>query len=117
MKHSLSRRCLQQILRQAGGVKHGKLKNEINEAIDKGSLPSHITEVLHAVREIGNFAAHPEKDDATGTILPVEVGEAEWNLDVIEALFDFYYVQPALTAARKTALNEKLEKAGKEPIS
>lgn len=62
---------------------------------------------------IGNFAAHPEKSQSTGQIVPVEPREAESNLAVLEALFDFYYVQPAQLAKKKTQLDAKLKDAGK----
>ena len=65
---------------------------------------------------IGNFAAHPIKSKHTGEVLPVEPGEAEWNLDVLESLFDFYYVQPATLKAKKDALSKKLKEAGKSPV-
>jgi hypothetical protein len=51
-----------------------------------------------------------------GEILPVEPGEAEWSLDVLEQLFDFYYVQPALTAKKRDEMNKKLQEAGKPPM-
>jgi hypothetical protein len=79
-------------------------------------LPSHIEESLGAVRNIGNFAAHPIKSKSTGEIVPVEPGEAEWNLDTLELLFDFYFVAPAKTKARRDALNKKLSDAGKPPV-
>jgi hypothetical protein len=56
------------------------------------------------------------KSQSTGEILPVEPHEAEWNLDVLEALFDFFYVQPAIIAKKKTQLNAKLQDAGKPPM-
>ena len=56
------------------------------------------------------------KSTVTGAIVDVEEGEAEWNLDVLESLFDFYFVQPALTAKRKAVLNQKLKEAGKPEI-
>lgn len=109
---ALSRRCLQAILREQGF--HDKsLYKEIQNAIDNGKLPSHIVDSLDAVRSIGNLAAHPTKDTNTGEILPVEPGEAEWNIETLEFLFDFIYVQPARTRKRKEALNEKLKAAGK----
>jgi hypothetical protein len=52
----------------------------------------------------------------TREIVPVEPGEAEWNLDVLESLFDFYFVAPARTKARRDALNKKLADAGKKPL-
>jgi hypothetical protein len=113
---ALSRRCLQLLLRDEAKVKHLDLFKEIQELLDRGTLPSHIVEVLDAVRNIGNFAAHPIKSQSTGEIVPVEPGEAEWNLDVLESLFDFYFVAPARTKARKHALNKKLADAGKPPL-
>ncbi len=62
---------------------------------------------------IGAFAAHPIKSKASGEIIDVEPGEAEWNLDVLESLFDFYFTQPALLKKKREALNTKLKEAGK----
>jgi hypothetical protein len=113
---ALSRRCLQHILRAAGKVKHANLSSEIDEIIGRNQLPSQISEALDAIRNIGNFAAHPMKSTQTGDIIDVEPGEAEWNLDVIEALFDFFYVQPAILKKKRDALNAKLTAAGKPPM-
>lgn len=113
---ALSRRCLQHLLRETAKVKSGNLVDEIQEVIDAGKLPSHIVESIDAIRQIGNFAAHPTKSKASGEVLPVEPGEAEWNLDVLEALFDFYFVQPAVIKKKRDALNEKLGQAGKKPM-
>ena len=113
---ALSRRGLQHILRGKANVKHSDLYQEIQEILNKNMLPSHVAESLDAVRNIGNFAAHPLKSKSTGEIVDVEAGEAEWNLDVIEALFDFFFVTPAKILAKKTALNQKLIDLGKPPI-
>lgn len=110
---ALSRRCLQNLLREVTKVKPSNLSSEIQEVIDSKTLPSHLSESIDAIRNIGNFAAHPNKSDKAGEIIDVEPGEAEWSLGVIEGLFDFYFVQPAKMKARKEALNKKLEAAGK----
>jgi len=107
---------LQLVLRDEAKVKPQDLSKEIQELLDRGTLPSHIAESLDAVRNIGNFAAHPIKSKSTGEIVPVEAGEAEWNLDVLESLFDFYFVGPARTKARKAALDAKLSDAGKPKL-
>ncbi|HEY5591893.1 MAG TPA: DUF4145 domain-containing protein [Paludibacter sp.] len=112
---ALSRRCLQSILHQQGFADKS-LFNEIQKVIDSGKIPSHIAESLDALRNIGNFAAHPMKDTSSGEVLPVEPGEAEWNLETLEFLFDFFYNQPAKTKKRKEALNEKLKQAGKPEL-
>jgi hypothetical protein len=113
---ALSRRCLQNLLREKAGVTPSDLFKEIQQVLDSGRLPSHIAEAVDGIRNIGNFAAHPQKSKTTGEILPVEPGEALWNLDVLEALFDFFYVQPDLLAKRRAALNAKLAEAGKPPM-
>ena len=113
---ALSRRCLQQLLREAANVKPSDLSKEIQQVLDSGKLPSHIAEAIDAIRHTGNFAAHPIKTQTTGEIVPVEPGEAEWNLDVLESLFDFYFVQPALLKKKRDALNLKLKDVGKYPM-
>ncbi len=110
---ALSRRCLQLLLREAGGVKPASLAKEIQEVIDSNQLPSHLSHSIDAIRNIGNFAAHPSKSKSTGEIVPVEPGEAEWILDVLEMLFDFYFVQPEKTRLKREALNKKLSDLGK----
>jgi len=113
---ALSRRCLQNLLRERAGVKKSNLSDEIEQAISSKQLPSPLSDAIDAVRNIGNFAAHPIKSTHTREIVDVEPGEAEWLLDVLEGLFDFYFVQPARLKAKKDALNKKLKEAGKPPM-
>ena len=113
---TLSRRCLQNLLREIAKVKPSNLESEIQEIIDNKSLPSYLSESLDAVRVIGNFAAHPIKSKSTGEIVPVEKGEAEWQLDVLERLFDFYFVQPNIINQKRNNLNKKLQDAGKPQL-
>jgi hypothetical protein len=110
---ALSRRCLQNILRSKLNVKKADLAKEIQEVIDKGLLPADLLESIDAIRNIGNFAAHPIKSQSSGEIVDVELGEAEWNLDVLELLFDYLFVRPELVRKKKEALNIKLSDAGK----
>jgi len=107
---------LQNVLRTAAGVKPADLYDEIQQVIDSKTLPTTIADSIDAVRVVGNFAAHPIKSKSTGEIVDVEPGEAEWNLEVLESLFDFYYVLPAKAKAKKDALNKKLVDAGKAPL-
>jgi hypothetical protein len=112
---ALGRRCLQNLLRDYVGIKikSGNLADEIQEVIDSGKLPSDLTESIDAVRNVGNFGAHPMKCTQSGEILDVEPGEAEWTLDVLEELFDFYFVRPEQRKKKRDALNLKLQAAGK----
>ena len=79
-------------------------------------LPTHLAEDVDAIRHLGNFAAHPIKSTNTGEVVDVEPGEAEWLLGLLEGLFDFYFVQPAISKRKRDALNAKLKDAGKPPM-
>jgi hypothetical protein len=113
---ALSRRCLQHLLREEMKTTKRDLIDQIQEVLDSGRVPSHIAESLDSVRNSGNFAAHPIKSKSTGEIVDVEPGEADWNLETLEQLFDFLFVSPAKTKARRDALNKKLADAGKSPL-
>lgn len=110
---ALSRRCLQNLLHN-NGIKSSDLSKEIDEAMK--TLPSSLADSIDAIRHIGNFAAHPLKSTSTGEIVDVEDGEAEWALDVLEDLFDYYYIQPAVIQRKRDAMNRKLAGLGKPPL-
>lgn len=113
---ALSRRCLQNAIREVKGIKRGSLEREIDAVIEAGGASPELLDQLDAVRHIGNFAAHPIKSEHTGEVIDVEPEEAEWNLDVLEAIFQEWFVAPTRAADRKTRLNEKLKEAGKPEL-
>lgn len=114
---ALSHRIIQALLRDKARTKAKDLRNQIDEVLEDKFLPSYIADDLHAVRNIGNFAAHEMKDKLSGEILDVEPGEAEWTLNVAEAMLDFYFVEPAKAVKRRSDLNEKLRAAGKPEVT
>lgn len=87
-----------------GGATKRDLADQIEEVIPK--LPEELATNVDAIRQIGNFAAHPIKSKTSGEIVKVEEGEAEWLLDVLDELFAYYYVAPARAAAKRAALNQ-----------
>ncbi|MDE2577360.1 MAG: DUF4145 domain-containing protein [Hyphomicrobiales bacterium] len=113
---ALSRRCLQNML-HAHGYKDRDLAKEIdlilNEPDVRKALPQRIHDTLDAIRNFGNFSAHPITDKTSLQIIDVDPEEAEWCLEIIEELFQHFYVGPAAAAAKKAALNAKLSAAGK----
>lgn len=111
---ALSRRCLQNLLRGKAKVTPSDLSKEIDEVIPK--LPSYLAEAIDSIRVTGNFAAHPIKSTSTGEIVEVEPGEAEENLNTLEGLFDFYFVQPEILRKKREELNTKLADAKKPPL-
>ena len=89
---ALSRRLLQKVLREELNIKKKDLSLEIDEFIESSGAPAYLAGAIDAVRNVGNFAAHPLKYKNTGEIVDVEEGEAEWLLEVLESLFDFAFV-------------------------
>jgi len=85
----------------------------IQNVLDSRILPGYLADAIDAIRVVGNFAAHPVKSKDTGQIIAVEPGEAEWLLDVLVGLFDFFFVQPERLNRRREALNDKLRAAGR----
>jgi len=104
---ALSRRLLQKLLRNKGNVRQGDLFDEIEQVINSHQLPQYLVDSIHNIRNTGNFAAHP-RSTPTGEIIDVEPLEAEANLDVLELLFDWYFIQPAMGQRMKNAINQKL---------
>lgn len=116
---ALARRCLQGVL-SAHGYSGRDLVRQIEAALKENdaskSLPSSIRDNIDAIRNFGNFSAHPVNDTTTLQIVDVEEGEAEWCLEILLDMFDHYYVSPAKAAERRAALASKLANAGKPPM-
>ncbi len=110
---ALSRRCLQSMIQNVLKIKKANLNQEIDEVIKLGRLSSDLLESIDAVRTIGNFAAHEIKSTSSGEIVEVEPHEADWNLDVLEMMFDELFVRPQTIQKKRAELNAKLTSAGK----
>lgn len=111
---ALSRRCLQAMLNDKG-YKGSDLAKQIDQLFEPGVLPKHIHETVDVIRNFGNFSAHPINDKTSLQIIDVDPGEAEWCLEILEALFDHFYVGPEAAKKKKAALDAKLKAAGKPP--
>jgi len=85
---TLSRRCLQGILRNFWQVKPGRLVDEIDRIKDK--VDPITWDAIDAVRQIGNIGAHMEKD--IDVIVDVDPGEAELLIQLIETLLREWYI-------------------------
>jgi len=105
---TLSRRCLQGIIRDYWGEKKARLVDEI-EAI-KGKVDPLTWQAIDAVRHIGNIGAHMEKD--INLIIDVEPKEAGLLIGLIEMLIKEWYIvrherQEQLKAIAKLADDKK----------
>jgi len=123
---TLSRRCLQGMIRDFCGISKARLVDEIRELkqrLDEGKAPQGVmqdsVEAIDHVRGIGNIGAHMEKD--INVIVDIDPDEARILIELIELLFKEWYVarhqREERLAGLKRIASEKAEekKAGSVP--
>lgn len=106
---TLSRRCLQGMIRDFWQVTKATLYLEIEAIKDK--VDPEAWEAVDAVRSIGNIGAHMEKD--ISIIIDVDPKEAQLLIELIETLIDEWYVarhqrQERMRALKATADAKKV---------
>ncbi|SEJ08381.1 protein of unknown function [Alkalibacterium gilvum] len=85
---TLSRRCLQGMIRDFWEIKENNLYAAINKL--EGKIPANQWKVIHAVRQIGNVGAHMEKD--INKIINIDPNEADKLIQLIEFLMEEWYI-------------------------
>jgi hypothetical protein len=85
---TLSRRCLQGIIRDFWGVSKKTLYEEINAISDK--IDPLTWKSIDAVRKVGNIGAHMEQE--INIIIDIEPEEAYLLRQLIELLFEEWYI-------------------------
>jgi hypothetical protein len=85
---TLSRRCLQGMIRNFWGISKARLIDEIEAIEDKTDKLT--WEAIDSVRKIGNIGAHMEKD--INVIVDVDPEEAQLLIGLIELLVKDWYV-------------------------
>lgn len=85
---TLSRRCLQGMIRDFYGIKKNQLKKEIDSL--EGVVDDETWGAIDAVRKMGNIGAHMEKD--INLIIDIEPNEAQLLIELIETLIEEWYV-------------------------
>lgn len=86
---TLSRRCLQGMIRDFWGISKSRLMDEIDELQDK--LHPTLWRVIDSTRRIGNIGAHMEKD--INLIIDIDPNEAKKLIKLIELLISDWYIQ------------------------
>jgi len=86
---TISRRCLQTMIRDFWAIKDKKSLHHEIEAI-KDKIDTNMYDAIMALKSIGNIGAHPEKD--INIIVDVEPGEAEELVWLIETLIEDWYM-------------------------
>jgi hypothetical protein len=107
---ALSRRCLQAIVESKEGINARNLMEQVKKLIALNKIPGYLAQELDNIRIVGNFAAHPKKDENSGEIVEVAPDEAEYTFGVLEQLVQFYFVDLPRADARKKAIEDKFGK-------
>ena len=112
---AMSRRCLQGMIRDFCKISKGTLAKEIEalkSQVNQGEGPTGVNhetiDAIDHVRRIGNIGAHMEKD--INLILDVEPDEAQALIDLVEVLFEEWYVAKHVREARLTKLGMVVDK-------
>jgi len=85
---TLSRRCLQGMIRDFWGISLDTLAKEINAL--KGKIDTQTWEAIDSVRQVGNIGAHMEKN--INVIVDVDPNEAQLLTGLLETLFEEWYI-------------------------
>lgn len=85
---TLSRRCLQGIIRDFFGISKDRLVDEVNSIKDK--VDPVTWQAIDSVRKIGNIGAHMEKN--INLIIDVDPAEAQLLIGLIEILIKDWYI-------------------------
>lgn len=95
---TLARRCLQGMIRDFCGISKATLFKEIEALkylLDEGDAPKGVSsdsvDAIDYIRQIGNIGAHMEKD--ISLIIDVDPDEAQVLIELIETLFEDWYVE------------------------
>lgn len=85
---TLSRRCLQGMIRNFWEIKESNLSKAIEKL--EGKIPAAQWKVIDGIRRIGNIGAHMEKD--INLIVDIDTDEARKLLKLIELLMEQWYI-------------------------
>lgn len=114
----LSRRVLADLLKQCAECNEYGLADRIHSFREDREHPKGIRDNLHHFREAANLGAHTETDkDDQAEIIEVDREEAEWTLDILDRLFDYFIVTPARDAEMQKRIEAKGDRAGRKPIA
>lgn len=104
---TLSRRCLQGIIRDVYKVNERTLSKEIDKIKDK--VDEETFKIIETIRQFGNIGAHMERD--ISIIIDIDPDEAQILIQLIETLIQKWYIDDPKHKQRIEDLTTKAEKA------
>jgi len=105
---ALSRRSLHIFLATQVRAGHGGLADQIRQATLAPDLPAYLKQALSKLAAIAKLETDSPKSLHPEALSAVEPGEAEWLLDVLQSLYDLYFVEPARMQRKQDALEESV---------
>jgi hypothetical protein len=105
---AISRRLLQRVLAAKAGAGYGGLAEQIQRALASPTMPPYLKEGLETLVKVARLEAGTAKSYRCDALASASEGEAEWLLDVLRPLLDFYYVQPARLRRKRYAIEERI---------
>lgn len=115
MSAVLSRRILADLLEKYAGKTHFGLADRIDAFNAETKHPYELRKNLHYLREIADLSAHTKVNDQA-QIVDVDGKEAEWTLEILDQLFDYFIISPEKNRTMRAAIDEKLNEAHRKPI-
>jgi hypothetical protein len=82
------------MIRDFCGIARSRLLDEISELrkqLDESRVTHESVDAIDAVRSVGNIGAHMERD--VNLIVEIDPGEAQMLIELIEMLFEEWYVE------------------------
>lgn len=105
---AISRRSLHRFLATKVNAGHGGLADQIRQAAISPGLPAYLKQALQMLARMAGLEPDSPKSLRPDALAAVEPGEAEWLLDVLQSLFDLYFVQPAHMQRKQDAIEERI---------
>lgn len=87
---AMLRRCIQSIIRNRGNIKKERLIDEINEICEQLNLSELLKNALHALRNLGNIGAHPDKNALD---IDISYDEVCSMISLVEIIIDEWYIK------------------------
>lgn len=109
---AIGRRLLHRFLADRVGAGSGELAGQIRQTAGSPELPQYLEEALQTFARVAKLESGSVKSLYPEALAPVEPGEAEWLLDILQPLFELYFVQPARLRRMQDALEEKIGPTG-----
>jgi hypothetical protein len=114
---AISRRLLQRFFVAQFGTENAELSELIGTATEAAEMQPYLREALRTLVALARLEPQSEKSLRPHTLIPVQPGEAEWTLDVLQNLLEARYVQPARLQRLQSALEEKVGPLAPPPVS